>query len=118
MKRQLSLLVLLAISFSANATRFDFIADIGEIRYHEASTTLAPNWQKHLWFAVVNASVALPNCPEYNGYPIISVPDGNPTAISILLGAKLGGKKVSVTIDDAVKFPANERCKLQYITLQ
>ncbi len=110
-------LLLAFFSQSSSATRYDVEAEVGRIRYHEATNMLNTNWSKIVWFELKNPNITLVNCPIYEGGVIISIPEGNDVAISMLISAKMANKKVLVTIDDAVKFPANERCKLQYITI-
>jgi len=109
--------LLLASSTTLYAERFDITANIGQIRYHEASSSLAPTWQKHVWFGLVNPDKT-PNCYKYNAEYAISIPQGNETAISLLLSAKMASKQVVITIDDAVKFPNGQWCQLQYITIK
>ena len=99
------------------AQRYDVLVDVGDIRYHEASVTLAEaDWQKGVWFALKNPSLTLSNCAIYNGDVIVSIPDGNDTALSILLSAKMASRKVLVTVDSDVKYRGY--CRLQYITLR
>jgi hypothetical protein len=108
---------LLNLSFSIQATRFDITATIGQIRYHEASNTLATSWKGHTWFSLANPNKS-PNCDKYDGEYMVSVPDGNETAIAMILAAKMSGSQVLITIDDAVDFPSTGRCKLQYLTIK
>jgi len=117
MKLLTLLLSLIVFSSVVNAQRYDITADIGQIRYHEADNTLATSWPKHVWFQLENISQT-PDCQKISGKYAISIPDGNDTAMSILLAAKLADKKVVVTIDDSVKFPRGNYCKLSYLTLK
>ncbi|MFN3018210.1 hypothetical protein ACK1CN_19845 [Vibrio coralliilyticus] len=110
-------LVMLILSASANAARFDITGDIGQIRYHEASNSFAPLWRKHTWFEVINSDVK-PNC--YSSSPgkySIAIPENNETALTMLLSAKMANKKVMVTLDDSIRFPNDRHCKLQYLTI-
>jgi len=111
------LLVLAITSNHLSAQRFDITADIGQIRYHESSSTLAPTWRKHIWFGLKNPNKS-PNCYQYNGEFAISIPDGNDSAVSMLLAAKMANKKVIVTIDDSIKFPSGNYCKMEYFTIK
>ena len=108
--------LLLVVANSAIAERFDITANIGQIRYHEATNSLAPSWQTHVWFGLLNPNKS-PNCQKYGGEYAISIPKGNETAISMLLSSKMANQKVLVTIDDSVKFPGGQYCQLQYITI-
>ena len=100
------------------AERYDITADIGPIRYHEGSTTLAPQWKKALWFGLKSPDKT-PNCQVYGGYYSISIPPENESAISLILAAKMSSAKVLVTIDDAIKYPdGSHYCKLQYVTIK
>ncbi len=100
------------------AEKFDITAEVGMIRYAESSQTIDEKWRKHVWFTLVNPDQS-PDCPKYQGDYAISVPDGNETAISMILAAQVADKKVRVVIDDDVRFPAgiNQECKLQFIDL-
>lgn len=110
-------LVMLILSTSANAARFDITGDVGQIRYHEASSSFAPLWRKHTWFEIVNPDTK-PNCKPYApGTYAISIPENNETALTMLLSAKMANKKVMVTLDDSILFPDNGYCKLQYLTI-
>jgi hypothetical protein len=117
MYKKIILFTLLALPFFSQAERFDITAEIGQVRYHEASNSMAASWKKHIWFGLKNPNKS-PNCQQYSGQYAISIPDGNETAISFLLAAKMANKKVIVTIDDSVKFPGGNYCKLQYLTLK
>ncbi|MCG9598924.1 hypothetical protein L1D15_19710 [Vibrio sp. Isolate25] len=110
-------LVALIASTSASAARVDITGDIGQIRYHETSNSFAPLWRKHAWFEIVNPDVK-PNCRQYasDSYAI-SIPEGNETALTLLLSAKMANKRVMVTLDDTILFPSNGYCKFQYITI-
>lgn len=99
---------------SAFSERYDITADIGLIRYHEASNTLASTWKKRIWFGIKNHS-SVPDCFQYWGEYAINIPDGNEAAVSMVLSAKMSQSKVVITIDDSVKFAGY--CQLQYITL-
>jgi len=118
MIRFLSVLFVL-LSFTVSAARFDITGDVGQIRYHEASNSYAPQWSRHLWFEISNVD-AIPEikCRMYSATSYaISIPDGNDTALSMLLSAKMSGVKVMVTVDDSQLFPTQAYCKLQYITI-
>ena len=117
MKLLTLLLSLIVFSSVVNAQRYDITADIGQIRYHEATNSMATSWRKHVWFHLEN-TLETPDCYKYAGKYAISIPEGNESAMSILLAAKLAGKKVVVTIDDTVKFPSGSYCRLQYLTLK
>lgn len=112
----LSLVTLLTMPLFAE--RFDIIGNIGEVRYHEAETSLAgAAWRKQVWFTLVNANKS-PDCRVWKGGYGVSIPSDNDTAMSMLLAAKTSGMKVEITIDDSVKYPGGTWCKLQYITLK
>ena len=115
--KYLCALMLLGASVGLQAERFDITASIGDIRYHEASSSLAVAWQKHVWFGLVNPDKT-PNCQKYAGAYAISIPESNETAISLIVAAKMADRKVVVTLDDDVKFPKGAYCKLQYITVK
>lgn len=100
------------------AERYDITADIGQVRYHEGSTTLATQWKKSLWFGLKSPDKT-PDCQIYGGQYSISIPPGNESGISLILAAKMSSAKVLVTIDDAVKYPEGSKyCKLQYVTIK
>ncbi|NOH54424.1 hypothetical protein F0266_15900 [Vibrio coralliilyticus] len=110
-------LVILILSTSANAARFDITGDIGQIRYHEASSSLSPVWRSYTWFEVINSDVK-PNCySSSSGKYSVSIPENNETALTMLLSAKMANKKVMVTLDDSIRFPSGGHCKLQYLTI-
>ncbi|OCQ23532.1 hypothetical protein A7985_06215 [Pseudoalteromonas luteoviolacea] len=118
--KMLFVLLLLVVSSHAlaNANRFDLIGEIGEIRYHEASNTLAPSWKKHTWFTLkADPGQPKPSCYIHGGGYSITIPDGNDTAISMVLAAKMASKRVRITFDDTVDFPSPSYCKVQYITI-
>lgn len=104
---------------AAHAARQDVTADVGKIRYHEASTTLAPEWRRIVWFTLVNPDKLPAACVKYGDEYAVSIPVNNEFAVSLLLMAKASGKKVLVTFDDAIKLPniSNGYCQLQYITV-
>ena len=110
-------LSIFVFSFSASATRFDVVADVGEVRHFETTNAISTPMRTHSWFTLINSSQSLTNCPKSSGNPIITIPAGNDSAIAILISAKMANKKILVTLDDAVKFPSTEGCKLQYLTL-
>ncbi|NOI30618.1 hypothetical protein [Vibrio coralliilyticus] len=112
-----TLVLFILLSFTASAARFDITGDIGQIRYHEASSSFAPLWRKHTWFEIVNPETK-PNCKSYaSGTYAISIPENNETALTLLLSAKMANKQVMVTLDDSILFPDNGYCKLQYLTI-
>ena len=117
MKIKFLILGLALLPMLAEAQRYDITAEIGQVRYHEATNTLATSWRKHVWFGLKNPNKT-PDCKLYAGQYAISIPDGNDTAMSMLLAAKMADKKVIVTIDDTVKFPNSNYCKLLYLTLK
>lgn len=116
-----SFLLLLCTLFSVStyAARFDIIGDVGKIRYHGATNSFAPRWSRHSWFEIINTDAdSKINCSAYSSTSYaITIPDGNETALSMLLSAKMSGSKVMVTVDDTVVFPANSYCKIQYLTI-
>ncbi|WP_076589850.1 hypothetical protein [Vibrio ostreicida] len=72
-----SALVMLILSTSANAARFDITGDVGKIRYHEASNSFAPLWRKHTWFEIVNPDTK-PKCySSLSGKYSIAIPENN-----------------------------------------
>ena len=110
-------LVMVILSTSANAARFDITGDIGQIRYHEASNSFAPLWRKHTSFEIVTPN-GKPNCySSSSGKYSVSIPENNETALTMLLSAKMANKKVMVTLDDSIRFPHDGHCKLQYLTI-
>ena len=110
-------LVILILSTSANAARFDITGDIGQIRYHEASNSFTPLWRKHTWFEIITPN-GKPNCySSSSGKYSVSIPENNETALTMLLSAKMANKKVMVTLDDSIRFPSGGHCKLQYLTI-
>ena len=111
MKFLLVFAALLLVGNSALAERKDVTGDVGDIRYHIDNGDLAPTWNGGIWFQIVNASESFCNQNK------VSIPPGNETAVSILLAAKMAGKKVLVTVDDANLYPSGSYCKLQYITV-
>ena len=118
MKYFVTAFMLMLGSSEVLAERFDITAKIGDIRFHEASNTLAPGWRSHTWFALVDPNKS-PDCNKYGQKYAITIPEENSTAISLLLSAKMADKEVLITIDDDVKFPVTtSNCKLQYITLK
>ncbi|MBQ4880540.1 hypothetical protein J8M21_25410 [Pseudoalteromonas luteoviolacea] len=114
---KLLFLASLTVPQASYAARFDITADVGQIRYHEASNSLAPAWHKHVWVGL-DSPDQNPNCQLFNGQVGISIPDGNEPALSMLLAAKMAGKKVLITIDDEITFPSGKWCKLQYVTIK
>ena len=100
------------VSSGVHAERKDVTGDVGVIRYHVDSGTMAPSWSKGVWFQLLNPSEPL--CTDNK----ISIAPSNETAISMLLAAKMANKQIEVTVDDAVKYPANTYCSLQYITIK
>lgn len=112
MVRFISVLFIL-LSYTANAARFDITGDIGQIRYHEASSSLSPVWRSE----VINSD-GKPNCySSSSGKYSIAIPENNETALTMLLSAKMANKKVMVTLDDSIRFPSGGHCKLQYLTI-
>ncbi len=106
------------VSGTGYAERFDITADIGQIRYHEGSTILAPQWKKSIWFGLKSPDKT-PNCKIYGGQYAISVPPENESAISLILAAKMSSSKVLITLDDTIKYPEGSNyCKLQYVTIK
>lgn len=115
--RKLGFFCATMLAYPALADRFDITTTIGEIRYHESENTLANTWQSHVWFGLASPD-STPDCPKYGSQYVIAIPSGNDEALSIILAAKLAEKQVVVTIDDSVKYPNGQYCKLQYITLK
>jgi hypothetical protein len=105
-------IILTLISNSALAKRVDATGEIGDIRYHVQEGTLAPSWNKAIWFELINSNKSF--C-EGNR---ISIKDGDDVAVSMLLAAKMANKKVLVTLEDTIKYPAGRYCLLQYITIK
>lgn len=99
-----------------HAERYDITANIGQIRYHEAGNTLASRWRDDVWFSLLNPNKQ-PECTKYGGAFAIAIPAENDEAFSMVLAAKMAGKEVLVTIDDAVKMSGTTYCQLQYITI-
>jgi hypothetical protein len=110
MKPILLLLVLTIISCNTFSERKDVTGDVGKIRYHIDEGALAPTWNKAVWFQLDNPSESF--CDRNR----VSIPPGNESAISMLLSAKMAGKKIEVTVDDELIYPEGHTyCKLQYI---
>jgi len=112
MKNIYLLIILILISNTALATRVDATGEIGDIRYHINEGTLAPAWNKTIWFQLINSDKNF--CISNK----VSIKDGDDVAVSMLLAAKMANKKVLVTLDDTVKYPAGKYCLLQYITIK
>ncbi|KZN48841.1 hypothetical protein [Pseudoalteromonas luteoviolacea] len=118
MKLALLFVLFLVVSPHALADRYDIQGEIGQIRYHEATNTLAPAWKKHTWFTLIpDPNQPKPNCYVHGGGYTVTIPDGNNTAMSMVLAAKMAKQKVTVTVDDSIVFPSNLYCKLQYVTV-
>jgi len=115
-KNSLFFLFVISVSSTVQAQRFDITTDIGQIRYHEASSTLSTSWKQKIWFGLKGPDNFPTNCPKYNDEHLIGVPSGNSEAVSMLLTAKTAGLKVLVTIDDTVKL--GSYCRLQYLTIK
>lgn len=96
------------------AARVDIQADVGKIRYHEASNTMGAPYQKMVWFALTNPSVTS-SCPKFDSEILVILPDSDQAALSMLLMAKAQNRRVWVTVDDASLLLGY--CKLQYLTL-
>jgi|TARA_B110000240_G_C13185363_1_gene319621 hypothetical protein len=75
---KISPILLLMLSSSAFAQRFDITTDIGQIRYHEAGSVLASTWKKAVWFGLEDSSLNM-NCPKYKSKYAIAIPDDNET---------------------------------------
>ena len=111
----ISLIVFPSMCF---AQRYDVTADIGKIRYHEATSTLSSTWRNTVWISMLNLSVSPVNCKKYGGKYLVSIPADNETALSMVLAAKMANKKVQITLDDPVNYPTSTTyCKLQYVTI-
>ncbi|PAJ71661.1 hypothetical protein CJF42_25510 [Pseudoalteromonas sp. NBT06-2] len=105
-------IILTLISNSSFAARVDATGEIGDIRYHVKEGTLAPSWNKTVWFQLINSNKSF--CTDNK----ISIKDGDDVAVSMLLAAKMANKKVLVTLEDTIKYPAGRYCLLQYITIK
>jgi hypothetical protein len=114
MKNKITILIILClaplVSFAAIQTS---TGDVGEIRYHDASITINSAWKNVVWFELTNVDKAL--CVNNR----VTITEGNDTAISMLLAAKMSSKKITVTVDDTVIHPAGSTyCKLQYLSIK
>lgn len=107
----LSILIVSLLSVSAYSARIDATGNVGTIRYHSAATTMAPSWQKGLWFQLTDSSKQF--CTDNK----VSIAPDNEAAISMILAAKMAEKRIEITIDDTVKYPVGTYCKLQYLTI-
>jgi hypothetical protein len=107
----LFILIFNLLPLSVYAARIDANGSVGAIRYHSATSTLAPSWQKGLWFQLVESNKQF--CTDNK----VSIAPDNEAAISMILAAKMAGNKIEITIDDTVKYPAGSYCKLQYLTI-
>lgn len=117
MKKLITIFAVLVLTPGfALAERFDIAAKIGKIRYHEGSNTLATSWQDFAWISLEQPN-ASPDCATYEGKYIVSIPGGNNQILTMALTAKMADKQVLVTIDDDVKSPDGNTCKLQYFTI-
>ncbi|MBA6233515.1 MULTISPECIES: hypothetical protein [unclassified Colwellia] len=105
-------IILIFISSTALGARVDATGEIGEIRYHINEGTLAPAWNKTIWFQLINSDKTF--CTSNK----VSIKDGDDMAVSMLLAAKMANKKVLITLEDTIKYPAGTYCLLQYITIK
>jgi len=110
----IAMLVLLLTVEQCIAARVDIKADIGQIRYHEATNTMGAPYQKTVWFALANPDVAS-SCPKFDSNILVIFPDTDQAALSMILMAKAANKRVWVTLDDSALMLGY--CKLQYLTL-
>ncbi|WP_281630332.1 hypothetical protein [Vibrio sp. St2] len=109
----LILLPLLFASISANAERGFVKGEIEYIRTHDGDAI--PSWKPPaFWFTLKGVDKA-GECYVRPSSNTVLFAATDSSAYSMILGAFMAGKEVSVSFDDSVKYADN--CKARYITL-
>ncbi|TVZ40846.1 hypothetical protein P886_0178 [Alteromonadaceae bacterium 2753L.S.0a.02] len=107
----------ICLAATANAKRYDIQGKISQVRYHEAASTLAPEWHKLVWFTIKDANHN-PDCRTNDGEYSIVIPTNNESALSMVLAAKMSDSDILVTIDDSRKITSSNYCVLEYFTIR
>lgn len=111
----------LSFSTSAYADRFDIVAKVKRIRFHEPSQTLtSPSWQSAGWFSYErisgSAAPTTAHCRQIGGEFAVAFGPNNSQLLAMIMTAKTAGLEVKITFDSNQKHV--DFCRVQYFTFQ
>ncbi|MCM5509577.1 MULTISPECIES: hypothetical protein [Vibrio] len=111
----LILLPLLFVSIPASAEKGFVKGEIEYIRTHDGD--VISSWRPPaFWFTLKGVDKA-GTCSIWTPSNTVLFAATDSSAYSMILGAFMAGKEVSVSFDDSVKYSGSGHCKARYITL-